>query len=138
MNAEGRFTLQWLDTTLIAIWSFVCLFGLVGVISTYSRFAFPQDLFINFVSSSFLFISAIRLLHSRGRSGFIVPVSCAVCALIIHLTSRYGYMPYPTIGIVAGSIVNGMIVSLVAAFIPTFDDVWQRLKPYPREIKFRK
>lgn len=136
MNTEGF--LQWLDTSILAAWIFLISFGFVGLAASVLGVSFPQDLIINLTSSGFLLVSAIRLLHWRGRTGFIVPVACALCALIIQVATKQRYIPYPNIGMFAASVLNGMVVSIVAALVPTFDDCWQRVKPYPRVVKFHK
>jgi uncharacterized membrane protein len=127
-----------MDTSILAIWIFLISFGLTGLAASVIGISFPQELIINLVSSGFLLLSAIRLLHWRGRTGFIVPVACAMCALIIQVATKQRYIPYPSIGMFAASILNGMVISVFAALVPTFDDCWQRVKPYPRTIKFSK
>lgn len=129
----GRFTLEWLDTSILAVWSFLLGFVLLGGAASLLKRELPSEFVIALASSTFVCVSAIRLLQWRERTPFIVPAGMLVSASVIWL----GYVPRPVIGMWTSSLINGCLLAAVAALVPTFDDCWQRVKPYPRAQMLR-
>lgn len=126
----GRLTLEWLDTSLLVIWTTMLSFVSAAFLATLVKKEIPQEIVITAFSCSFMVISAVRVLHYRERTGWIMPAAVGVSVAINHF-----FNVKMQIGWIWGGIINGFLLSIVAAFVPTIGYIWEYIKPIPRVSK---
>jgi len=142
----SRFTLEWLDTTLAAIWLLVSFYVLMA---TTFNVLVAQPWFANMVAPrlpspqavvsmfgfAFFAASAARLLAARERTQWILVVAWAA-AYAAGKVMRATRLAQPSqFGAIPEAALVGTLLAVFTALLPHFSyvqHIWKRIKPAAR------